>query len=572
MDNYNNINPNGNQQNNYQQNNQMQYGYQQNNYQQNNQMQYGYQQNNYQQQNQMQYNYQQNNQPQNGYQQMQYVNQSVTQPVNQQTKGKPGDSNGPKKKAGLIIALISIPSVILIGAGVVAAIFYMTERKDKEAAQKTASGFVNAYGNQDFENLQGYFPKRLLKEDDIVNFTHEAKYEGAKYYSYTVTDVDFADIQKYDANKAAKTIKDTYDKHLKVDKAYSVSVKYTETYEKDDSSVENEMTDNIICGKIDEKWYVLDPTFISNKNQMIADFDKEADDDQSKDVVEKLMTSISESNIDGVNECFALSIRNHESTKKGKETITESFSKLDEYGIKFTFGELNISEPEEYDIAKAKERIKSDYEVEPAFIKCRKFTVDYSVTIEADGESSSHDVSEEFICGKEDGKWYIYNSDILTAHNDIFAEIIDKKETEIDEEEVRATINGFVESLALLDIETTKSYMPDVVLNNEDIASTISKLESQKSKLDSYGVVLSLDSVEIGTITKENPAAIMLEVMLGYQSAVLNIEKAYSTTVTFARSATLTGRVESDEITSDMICAKIDGKWYIVHATVSDEE
>ena len=557
MDNYNNINPNGNQQNNYQQNNQMQYGYQQNNYQQ---------------QNQMQYNYQQNNQPQNGYQQMQYVNQPVTQPVNQQTKGKPGDSNGPKKKTGLIIALISIFAVILIGAGVVAAIFYITERKDKEAAQKTASGFVNAYGNQDFENLQGYFPKRLLKEDDIVNFTHEAKYEGAKYYSYTVTDVDFADIQKYDANKAAKTIKDSYDKHLKVDKAYSVSIKYTETYVKNSSTVENEMTDNIICGKIDEKWYVLDPTFISNKNQMIADFDKEADDDQSKDVVEKLMTSISESNIDGVDECFALSIRNHESTKKGKETITESFSKLDEYGIKFTFGEFNISEPEEYDIAKAKERIKSDYEVEPALIKCRKFTVDYSVTIEADGESSSHDVTEEFICGKEDGKWYIYNSDILTAHNDIFAEIIDKKETEIDEEEVRATINGFVESLALLDIETTKSYMPDVVLNNEDIASTISKLESQKSKLDSYGVVLSLDSVEIGTITKENPAAIMLEVMLGYQSAVLNIEKAYSTTVTFGRSATLMGRVESDEITSDMICAKIDGKWYIVHATVSDEE
>ena len=557
MDNYNNINPNGNQQNNYQQNNQMQYNYQQNNYQQ---------------QNQMQYNYQQNNQPQNGYQQMQYVNQPVTQPVNQQTKGKPGDSNGPKKKTGLIIALISILSVILIGAGVVAAIFYITERKDKEAAQKTASGFVNAYGNQDFENLQGYFPKRLLKEDDIVNFTHEAKYEGAKYYSYTVTDVDFADIQKYDANKAAKTIKDSYDKHLKVDKAYLVSIKYTETYVKNSSTVENEMTDNIICGKIDEKWYVLDPTFISNKNQMIADFDKEADDDQSKDVVEKLMTSISESNIDGVDECFALSIRNHESTKKGKETITESFSKLDEYGIKFTFGEFNISEPEEYDIAKAKERIKSDYEVEPALIKCRKFTVDYSVTIEADGESSSHDVTEEFICGKEDGKWYIYNSDILTAHNDIFAEIIDKKETEIDEEEVRATINGFVESLALLDIETTKSYMPDVVLNNEDIASTISKLESQKSKLDSYGVVLSLDSVEIGTITKENPAAIMLEVMLGYQSAVLNIEKAYSTTVTFARSATLMGRVESDEITSDMICAKIDGKWYIVHATVSDEE
>ena len=557
MDNYNNINPNGNQQNNYQQQNQMQYNYQQNNYQQ---------------QNQMQYNYQQNNQPQNGYQQMQYVNQSVTQPVNQQTKGKPGDSNGPKKKTGLIIALISILSVILIGAGVVAAIFYITERKDKEAAQKTASGFVNAYGNQDFENLQGYFPKRLLKEDDIVNFTHEAKYEGAKYYSYTVTDVDFADIQKYDANKAAKTIKDSYDKHLKVDKAYSVSIKYTETYVKNSSTVENEMTDNIICGKIDEKWYVLDPTFISNKNQMIADFDKEADDDQSKDVVEKLMTSISESNIDGVDECFALSIRNHESTKKGKETITESFSKLDKYGIKFTFGEFNISEPEEYDIAKAKERIKSDYEVEPALIKCRKFTVDYSVTIEADGESSSHDVTEEFICGKEDGKWYIYNSDILTAHNDIFAEIIDKKETEIDEEEVRATINGFVESLALLDIETTKSYMPDVVLNNEDIASTISKLESQKSKLDSYGVVLSLDSVEIGTITKENPAAIMLEVMLGYQSAVLNIEKAYSTTVTFARSATLMGRVESDEITSDMICAKIDGKWYIVHATVSDEE
>ena len=565
MDNYNNINPNGNQQNNYQQN-QMQYNYQQNGYQQQNQMQYGYQQNGYQQQNQMQYGYQQQNN------QMQYVNQPGTQPVNQQTKEKPGDSNGPKKKTGLIIALISILAVILIGAGVVAAVFYMTERKDKEAAQKTASGFVNAYGNQDFENLQGYFPKRLLKEDDIVNFTHEAKYEGAKYYSYTVTDVDFTDIQKYDANKAAKTIKDTYDKHLTVDKAYSVSVKYTETYVKNSSTVENEMTDKIICGKIDEKWYVLDPTFISNKNQMIADFDKEADDDQSKDVVEKLMTSISESNIDGVDECFASSIKNHESTKKGKETITESFSKLDEYGIKFTFGEFNISEPEEYDIAKAKERIKSDYEVEPAFIKCRKFTVDYSVTIEADGESSSHDVTEEFICGKEDGKWYIYNSDILTTHNDLFAEIIDKKETEIDVEEVRTTINGFVESLALLDIETIKSYMPDVVLNDEEVASTISKLESQKSKLDSYGVVLSLDSVEIGTITKENPTAIMWEVMIGYQSTVLNIEKAYSTTVTFSRSATLMGRVESDEITSDMICAKIDGKWYIVHATVNDEE
>ena len=145
-------------------------------------------------------------------------------------------------------------------------------------------------------------------------------------------------------------------------------------------------------------------------------------------------------------------------------------------------------------------------------------------------------------------------------------------DAEIDEEEVRTTINGFVESLALLDIETIKSYMPDVVLNDEEVASTISKLESQKSKLDSYGVVLSLDSVEIGTITKENPTAIMWEVMLGYQSTVLNIEKAYSTTVTFSRSATLMGRVESDEITSDMICAKIDGKWYIVHATVNDEE
>ena len=27
------------------------------------------------------------------------------------------------------------------------------------------------------------------------------------------------------------------------------------------------------------------------------------------------------------------------------------------------------------------------------------------VTIEADGESETKDVSEEFICGKEDGKW-----------------------------------------------------------------------------------------------------------------------------------------------------------------------
>ncbi|SEQ61032.1 hypothetical protein SAMN02910369_02107 [Lachnospiraceae bacterium NE2001] len=571
MENYNNMNPNGNQQ-----SNQTQYGSQQSNqtqynYQQPNQTQY-----NYQQPNQTQYNYQQPNQTQynyqQSYQQMQYVDQSSSQPVNQQKKDKPGNSSGPKKKTGLIVAIIVIFAVLIIGAGGAAIYFYMTAKKNKDAASTIASEFIKAYGYYDSDKLQGYFPKRLKKEDEIVDFIDEARYDGMRYFDYTIKDIEVTDAEKYSVETAEKDVSDAYEKHLDIKDSYSVSVKYTETYEKDGETVENSLTDSVICGKIDDQWYVLDPALISKKNQIITDFENEADDGQSMDVVEKLMTCVTESDVEEMDECFAAIVRNSVSMKDSKEALNESFDKLDEFGITFTVGEFSVSKPEEYDVEEAKESVKKVYGTEPDFNKCRKFTADYSVTIEADGESTSKDVSEDFICGKEDGNWYIYNSDIVADHNALFSDIIDEKETERDEEEVRTTINAFVEALALLDVETIKSYMPDAVLNDEETASSIEKLESQKTEFDSYGVVLSLDSVEIGTLTKENTGALMIEVMLGYENAVLYIEKAYSTTVTFGRSASYRGRTESDEITSDMICARIEGKWYIIHADTSDDE
>ena len=571
MENYNNMNQNDNQT-----NNQQQYGYQSGNqalygYQQSNQAQYNSQQNN-----QTQYNYQQTNQMQyvdQSYQQMQYANQPVSQPVNQKKKDKPGNSGGPKKKkTGLIIALIVTFAVLLIGAGVTAAYFYMTEKKNKEAASTTASEFIKAYGYHDLTNLQNFFPDQLKKVDEVIDFTDESKYDGVKYYGYTIKDVEVTDVQKYSVDSAADGVADAYNKHLDVENSYWVSVKYTETYDKDGAAVENTLTDNVICGKIDEQWYVLDPQLISKKNETIANFDKEADDDQSKDVAQKFMTCLKDSDIDGMGSYASADIWELDSTKESKEALTDSFDKMSEFDITYTVSDATVSDPEECDVTEAKNSVKKEYEIEPSFDKCRKITADYSVTIEADGETTTKDVTEEFICGKEDGKWYVYNSDILTDHNALFVDIIAEKETERDEEEVRATIEAFVESLAVLDIDTMKSYMPDVALNNEDIASTIETLESQKTQFDSYGVVLTLDSVEIGTITEENAAALMLEVVIEYSGAILNIEKAYSTTVTFSRSASLMGRTQSDEIKSDMICAKIDGKWYILQASIHEEE
>ncbi len=585
MEDYNNTNPNGNQQPNqtqygYQQPNQTQYGYQQPNqtqynYQQSNQTQYNYQQSNqtqynYQQPNQTQYNYQQPNQAQYGYQQPDQTQYNY-QPVNQK-KNKPGNSGGPKKKTGLIIAIIVIFAVLIIGAGGTAAYFYMNEKKNKDAASTTASEFMKAYGSQDMNNLQGCFPKRLKKEDEIEEFTDETRYDGVKYFGYTIKDIEVTDAEKYSVETAEKDVSDAYKKQLDVKSAYSVSVKYTETYEKDGETVENTLTDNVICGKIDDQWYVLDPALISKKNQIVADFDKEADDGQSKDVVEKLMTCFAESDLDGMDECFASAIRDAVSTKDSKEALTEDFGKLNEYGITVTVGEYSVSKPEDYEVREAKDSVKKVYGIEPDFDKCRKFTVDYSVTIEVDGESTSKDATAEFTCGKEDDNWHIYNSNIIADYNALFSDTIEAKETEKDEEEVRATINGFVESLALLDIETVKSYMPDAVLNNDDISSTLDKLESQKAQLDSYGAVRNLDSIDIGDLTKENTGALMIEVMLGYENSVLYIEKAYSTTVTFGLSISLNGRTESDVITSDMICAKIDGKWYILQASVVEDE
>ena len=567
MENYNNTNPNGNQQPNltqygYQQPNQTQY-----NYQQPNQTQY-----NYQQPNQTQYNYQQPNQTQYNYQQPNQTQYNYQQPNQAQYNYQQPSSGGPKKKTGLIIAIIVIFAVLIIGAGGTAAYFYMNEKKNKDAASTTASEFIKAYGYYDSSKLQGYFPKRIKKEDDIVDFTDEARYDGMRYFDYAIKDIEVTDAEKYSVETAEKDVSDAYKKQLDVKSAYSVSVKYTETYKKDGETVENTLTDNVICGKIDDQWYVLDPALISKKNQIVADFDKEADDGQSKDVVEKLMKCFAESNLDGMDECFASAIKDAVSTKDSKEALTEDLDMLDEYGITVTVGEYSVSKPEDYEVREAKDSVKKVYGIEPDFDKCRKFTVDYSVTIEVDGESTSKDATAEFTCGKEDDNWHIYNSNIIADYNALFSDTIEAKETEKDEEEVRATINGFVESLALLDIDTVKSYMPDAVLNNEDISSTLDKLESQKAQLDSYGAVRNLDSIDIGDLTKENTGALMIEVMLGYENSVLYIEKAYSTTVTFGLSISLNGRTESDVITSDMICAKIDGKWYILQASVVEDE
>ncbi|MCR5227524.1 MAG: DUF1720 domain-containing protein [Eubacterium sp.] len=567
MENYNNTNPNGNQQPNqtqygYQQPNQTQYGYQQPN-----QTQYGYQQ-----PNQTQYNYQQPNQTQYNYQQPNQTQYNYQQPNQAQYNYQQPSSGGPKKKTGLIIAIIVIFAVLIIGAGGTAAYFYMNEKKNKDAASTTASEFIKAYGYYDSSKLQGYFPKRIKKEDDIVDFTDEARYDGMRYFDYAIKDIEVTDAEKYSVETAEKDVSDAYKKQLDVKSAYSVSVKYTETYKKDGETVENTLTDNVICGKIDDQWYVLDPALISKKNQIVADFDKEADDGQSKDVVEKLMKCFAESDLDGMDECFASAIKGAVSTKDSKEALTEDLDMLDEYGITVTVGEYSVSKPEDYEVREAKDSVKKVYGIEPDFDKCRKFTVDYSVTIEVDGESTSKDATAEFTCGKEDDNWHIYNSNIIADYNALFSDTIEAKETEKDEEEVRATINGFVESLALLDIDTVKSYMPDAVLNNEDISSTLDKLESQKAQLDSYGAVRNLDSIDIGDLTKENTGALMIEVMLGYENSVLYIEKAYSTTVTFGLSVSLNGRTESDVITSDMICAKIDGKWYILQASVVEDE
>jgi len=504
---------------------------------------------------------------------MQYVDQSSSQPIHQQPNDKQSNSSGQKKKkTGLKIAIIVICAVLLIGAGVTAAFFYMTEKKDKEAASSTASEFIKTYGIQDVNSLQEYFPVRIKKADEIIKFTDEPNYLGMRYYSYTIKDIEVADAQKYSTETAASDVAGAYNKHLNIKNSYSVSVKYTETYEKDGKTVENTLTDNVICGKIDEKWYVLDPALISKKNQIVADFDKEADEDQSKAVVEALMTSITESTHEGLEACFATAIYNSDSMKEGREALAESFDKLNEFGIKVTVDKFSVSEPEEYDAKKAKDSIKNDYQIEPDFDKCRRITVDYSVTIEVDGESTSKDATEEFICGEDKGEWYIYNSDIITDYISLFADVIIEKETAKDEEEINALIYDFVESLALLDIDRLKSTMPEEVLNIEDIASSIDELESEKDEIDAYGAVLALDSIDIGALTEENPITVMIKIFAGYDNMVLDIEKAYSTTVTFSHSVSYNGKTQYHDIESYMVCTKINGKWYVVHAGVSEDE
>ena len=573
MDNFNN-------QNGYQPNNQNQYGYQQPNQQQYGNQQYNQGQYNGQQLNQGQYGYQQFNQNQNqmqysdqSYQAMQYVDQPISQPVKQEAVKKSSDPSGPKKKkTGLIIGLIVALAVLLIGAGVTAAYFYLNIKKDKEAASTTASEFIKAYGYHDLNNLQSHFPEQMKKSDAVVDLLDEEKYDGVKYYGYTIKDVEVTDVQKYSVDSVIDEVADEYNKHLDVKASYWVSVKYTETYDRKGETIENAVTDNVICGKIDEQWYVLDPALISKKNQIVADFDKEADDDQSKDVMDKFMTCVTESDLDGMNGCFAADVRDSDTTKEGIEALTTSFDKMEEFDITYTVSDATVTDAEEIDISEAKESVKKSSGIDPSFDRCRKFNADYSVTIEADGESETKDVSEEFICGKEDGKWYVYSSKIITDHNDLFVDIIDEKETARDVEEVRATTETFLQSLALLDIDTMKSLMPDEILEDEEVAESISKLESQRDEFNSYGVVLTVSEMQFSEIKEENTAALLIGILLGYGGMSLDVEKAYSTSVTFDRTWEFRGHSETDSFNVDITCGKIDGKWYILQAEIPDDE
>lgn len=315
-------------------------------------------------------------------------------------------------KGNLSIVLGIIASIIVIALGIGAAVF-LTIKADKEGASEVAELFVSSFGNIDINHLDDCIPSEMFEDWRIDILIDEESYESMDFCDHSVENVEVNSVTRYDKNKTKEDISRDYEINLDVKVAYLVTVAYTEYYTVDGEEEEENLIDELICGKVGQYWYVLDPEVYSEKLETIEWFNDTADEELAKELIMDYLDAFSRLDITGMKNCVPEEVLDVDSVDVGYDELDDLFEDLADY--EFAINDVKIKDQDEYDKAEAKNSIKDEFGVELDIEKAYEISADYNVHMEFAGEDYDEVESADVICGKIDGEWYIVDpSEIVT--------------------------------------------------------------------------------------------------------------------------------------------------------------
>lgn len=510
-----------------------------------------------------QYSQQSNQYSQQGSQYDQYgseygsqYNQQYSQARQEPKKVKSG---GPRVNKGLIMGLIA--GVLVIAIAVVAGYFFLKMKRNKEdieAAENNVKGFITAYQNQDTSGMKSYFPNKLLKDEEVEEFLTIDNYAGFSYYDYSIKDIVVSEAREYDVDAVTKEISDNFGSKLYIDKTFLVGVSYTECYRQDGADVENPVTCDMACIKVDDSWYVADSKFITSKLEMMNEFAKNANDEYSQDVVKNYLNAYGDKSIDRIRDCFPDEVNNLDTTTQALYNLEENFGYVDEYGYSLSISDISITKTEDYDASKAKEDISSEYGLDIEFEDARKITADCSATLEYGGIESDESMNAEFICGKIYGKWYIINNDFLTAHNEIIAHVSD----EADQDSIKTVIENYFGYVCVRDFEGIVSCYPPAV--SEMLDSTEAEYTEEDNAIKALGLTAEIDDISYDNFEEYDETEAEVYALTNLYTFLV-VDKAYKVDVSYNIYVVFQGeRGDPSPSSAVFYMVKVDGEWYMI--------
>ena len=137
----------------------------------------------------------------------------------------------------------------------------LTDMADGEMAKALLLDYFDAFGNRDIEGMKDSVPEEILKVDSVDKGYDDLEdiLNDLDPYAFTISDVEITDQDEYDKDKAKKSVKDEFEVELEIEKAYEISVDYNVHMEFGGEDYDEVESADVICGKIDGEWYIVDP-------------------------------------------------------------------------------------------------------------------------------------------------------------------------------------------------------------------------------------------------------------------------------------------------------------------------
>ena len=159
--------------------------------------------------------------------------------------------------------------------------FAVDERFDDFAAVVVAMKYIQAFNDRDIEAVRACIPEEFSKSEaleDIFSDGADSELKGLKKFS--LDEIEYGGTEYPYVQEVTDDISEKLDVDIKLEETYKISIGYVVNT----VTVEERIFRDIICGKKDGKWYVVDPDQLSLGLSLASDhenFVKTAEDVES---------------------------------------------------------------------------------------------------------------------------------------------------------------------------------------------------------------------------------------------------------------------------------------------------